>query len=125
MSLKLRMSRQGTRNRPFFHIVVAESRSCRDGKYIEKIGTYNPLLPKNSEERVKFDVERAKHWLKMGATPSERVAMFFGKAGIIPMPKQRKAIKKAEPKAKMQERAKAKAEKASAKVAAPATEAAG
>ncbi len=120
MALKLRMSRQGTKNRPYFHIVVADSRSCRDGKFIEKIGVYNPLLPKTSEERVKFDTERAKHWLKMGATPSDRVAMFFGKAGIIPMPKQRKAIKKALPKAKMQERAKAKAEKA----AAPAPEAA-
>lgn len=117
MSLKLRMSRQGTRNRPFFHIVVAESRSCRDGKFIEKIGTYNPLLARDNPERLKFDADRAKHWLKMGATPSERVAMFFGKAGIIPMPKQRKAIKKAEPKAKMQERAKAKAEKAAAKAA--------
>lgn len=120
MALKLRMSRHGTRNRPFFHIVVADSRSCRDGKFIEKIGIYNPLLPKTSEDRVKFDADRAKHWLKMGATPSERVAMFFGKAGIIPMPKQRKALKKAEPKTKMQERAKAKAEKA----AAPAPEAA-
>ena len=120
MALKLRMSRQGTKNRPYFHIVVADSRSCRDGKFIEKIGIYNPLLPKTSDERVKFDTDRAKHWLKMGATPSERVAMFFGKAGIIPMPKQRKAIKKAQPKAKMQERAKVKAEK----LAAPAADAA-
>lgn len=119
MALKLRMSRQGTKKRPFFHIVVADSRACRDGKFIEKIGVYNPLLPKTNDERVKFDADRAKHWLKMGATPSDRVAIFLGKAGVIPMPKQRKALKKAEPKTKMQERVKAKAEKAAARAAAP------
>lgn len=82
MSVVLRLSRGGSKKRPYYRIVVADSRSPRDGKYIEKIGNYDPRLPKDSEERVKLDTERAKHWLAVGAQPSDRVARFLDAAGI-------------------------------------------
>ena len=74
MALKIRMSRGGSKKRPFYRIVVADSRMPRDGRFIEKLGTYNPLLPKEGGERVKLDTDRAKHWLDQGAKPSDRVA---------------------------------------------------
>src|SRR5215470_12312323 len=83
MSVKIRLSRGGTKKRPYFYIVVAESASPRDGRYIEQIGTHNPLLPKDSAERVKLDVERAKHWLSVGAKPTDRVLRFLDAAGIL------------------------------------------
>jgi small subunit ribosomal protein S16 len=82
MSVKIRLSRGGTKKRPYFYIVVAESASPRDGRYIEQIGTHNPLLPKDNADRVKLDVERAKHWLSVGAQPTDRVARFLDAAGL-------------------------------------------
>ena len=82
MSVKIRLSRGGTKKRPYFYIVVADSASPRDGRYIEQIGTHNPLLPKDSADRVKLDVERAKHWLSVGAQPTDRVMRFLDAAGL-------------------------------------------
>jgi len=83
MSLKIRLSRAGAKKRPFYRIVIADSRSPRDGRYIEKIGTFDPLLPRESAERVKFDTDRAKHWLSHGALPTDRVLRFFDAAGLM------------------------------------------
>jgi small subunit ribosomal protein S16 len=82
MSLKIRLARAGAKKRPYYRIVVADSRSPRDGRYIEKIGTYDPLLPKGSTERVKFVEERVKHWLGHGAQPTDRVLRFLDAAGL-------------------------------------------
>ncbi|MBI3453707.1 MAG: 30S ribosomal protein S16 [Rhodospirillales bacterium] len=122
MALKIRMSRGGAKNRPFFRIVVADSRSPRDGRFIEKLGTYNPMLDKGHAERVVLDVERIKHWLSVGAQPSDRVAHFLHEASLGPKPVIRETPKKSAPRAKMQERLKAAA--AAAGEAAPAAEAA-
>jgi small subunit ribosomal protein S16 len=83
MSLKIRLSRAGAKKRPFYRIVVADSRSPRDGRYIEKIGTYDPLLPRDSAQRVNLEVERAKHWLSHGAQPTDRVLRFLDAAGLM------------------------------------------
>ena len=99
MALKIRLSRGGAKKRPFYRIVVADGRAPRDGRFIERLGTYDPLLPRDSEERVKFDAERVKFWLARGAQPTDRVARFFGQAEIIEMPK-RNNPQKAKPKAK-------------------------
>jgi small subunit ribosomal protein S16 len=127
MSLRIRLSRGGAKKRPFYRIVVADSRSPRDGRFIEKLGTYNPLLPSDHESRVTMKEERVRHWLSQGATPSVRVHRFLAQAGILealPIPEQ---TKKDKPRAKAQERlreaeeaAKAAAEAAAA---APAEEA--
>ena len=125
MALKIRLSRGGAKKRPFYRIVVADGRAPRDGRFIERLGTYDPLLPRDSEERVKFDAERVKFWLARGAQPTDRVARFFGQAEIIEMPK-RNNPEKAKPKAKAQERLAAAAEAkaaAEAEAAAPAEEA--
>ena len=82
MSVKIRLSRGGTKKRPYFYIVVADSTSPRDGRYIEQIGTHNPLLPKDNADRVKLDVERVKHWLSVGAQPTDRVMRFLDAAGL-------------------------------------------
>src|SRR6476469_4974139 len=82
MSLAIRLTRGGAKKRPYYRIVVADSRSPRDGRFIEKLGTYNPLLAKDSPERVKLDAERVSHWLKVGAQPSDRVARFLDAAGV-------------------------------------------
>ena len=121
MSLKIRMTRAGAKKRPFFKIVIAESRSPRDGRFIEKIGTYDPMLPKGTE-RVQIDVERAKHWLSNGAQPSDRVARFLSTLGLVKW-EHATNVAKALPKAKAQERLKA-AEAAAAAAAKPAEEAA-
>lgn len=112
MALKLRLARQGRKAIPYYSIVVADSRAPRDGSFIEKIGTYDPRQPKDSDKRVILNNERIVHWLKVGAQPTDRVAIFLGKAGIIPAPAQKNNPKKALPKAKAQERAKEKAQKA-------------
>lgn len=83
MALKIRMARGGAKKRPFYRIVVADVRSPRDGRFIERLGTYNPLLPKDSDERVKLNEERIKHWLSLGAKPSDRVNRFLDDAGIL------------------------------------------
>ena len=120
MGLKIRMSRGGAKKRPFYSIVVADSRSPRDGRFIEKLGTYNPMLDKSHPERVKLKTERLEHWLKVGALPSDRVARFLGEAGLRPKPSYNETPHKSAPKAKAQERAKAAAEAAAAAAAAPA-----
>jgi len=109
--LKIRMSRGGAKKRPFYKIVVADSRRPRDGKFIEKVGFFNPLLPKDKKDRLSLDLDRIKFWLSQGAQPSERIARFLGEANIIPMPKQRNNPIKALPKKKAQEKLK-KAEEA-------------
>ena len=83
MSLKIRLSRAGAKKRPFYRIVIADSRSPRDGRYIEKVGTYNPLLPKDSEERINLDTDRVKHWLSHGALPTDRVLRFLDAEGLM------------------------------------------
>jgi len=88
MALSIRLSRGGRKKRPFYRIVVTDKRMPRDGRYIERLGTYNPLLADNDENRVKLVEDRIKYWLGEGAQPSERVALFLGKAGLIDMPKQ-------------------------------------
>src|SRR5687768_4617518 len=82
MSLKIRLSRAGAKKRPFYRIVVADSRSPRDGRYIEKLGTYNPLLPRDASDRVVLAKERIEHWLKQGAQPTDRVLRFLDKEGM-------------------------------------------
>jgi len=113
MSLKLRLARRGTKKRPFYHIVAADSHAARDGKYIEKLGIFDPLLGKTDEKRVQFDVERVKHWLSKGAQPTDRVARFLTAQGLASW-KHGNNPEKAKPKAKAQERAKERAEKAAA-----------
>lgn len=109
--LAIRLSRGGAKKRPYYRIVVADGRSARDGKFIEKIGTYNPLLPKDSAERVKLDAERAQHWLGVGAQPSDRVARFLDAAGLRARP-TRSNPQKGEPGSKSKERAEERAKKA-------------
>jgi small subunit ribosomal protein S16 len=113
MSVKLRLARRGAKKRPFYHIVAADSHSARDGRYIEKVGIYDPLLGKTDEKRVQFDIERVKHWLSKGAQPTDRVARFLTAQGLANW-KHGDNPKKAQPKAKAQERAKERAEKAAA-----------
>jgi len=118
MSLKIRLSRAGAKKRPFYRIVVADSRSPRDGRYIEKIGTFNPLLPRDSAERVNLDADRAKHWLSHGALPTDRVLRFFDAAGLMKR-EARNNPEKAKPGKKRLEREEAKkaAEEEKAKAA--------
>jgi small subunit ribosomal protein S16 len=105
--LKIRLSRGGTKKRPFYQIVVADSRNPRDGKFIEKVGYFNPLLPKSKPERLSLESERITHWIKMGAQPTLRVAKFLGAANLAPVPEKRNNPIKALPKKKAQERLKA------------------
>jgi len=112
MSLKIRLARGGAKKRPFYRIVVADSRMPRDGRFIERLGTYNPMLPKEHPNRVELKTERIQHWLSVGARPSDRVARFLGGAEIIPMPSIPEQTKKNQPKVKAQERLKESAEKA-------------
>ncbi len=123
MSLRIRLARGGAKKRPFYRIVVADSRSPRDGRFIEKIGTYNPMVAKDHPQRITLNGERAKHWLSVGAKPSDRVARFLGQAEIIPMPAHPSQTKKNQPKAKAQERQKEREEAATAAAEAPAEEA--
>ena len=123
MAVKIRLARGGTKKRPYFRVVVADERAPRDGRFIEKVGTYNPLLPGDSPERVKLDLERIKHWLSKGAQPTDRVLRFLDAAGVLKRearlnPEKAKAGKKA------QERAEARAKKKEEAAAAPAEEAA-
>ena len=104
MSLKLRLSRGGAKKRPYYRIVVADSRMPRDGRYIERVGTYNPMLPQDHPDRVTLNDERIRHWLGVGAKPSDRVAKFLGQAEIIEMPAIRETPKKSAPRAKTLER---------------------
>ena len=110
MATKIRLSRGGAKKRPYYRVVVADARSPRDGRFIERVGSYNPLLPKDDPNRIKLNEERIRFWLDRGARPTDRVARFLGTAEIIPMPPQRHNPQKAKPKAKAMERAKAQAE---------------
>src|ERR1041384_7923661 len=124
MAVAIRLSRGGAKKRPYYKIVVADARNARDGKFIERIGSYNPLAPKDSPERVKLDEERARHWLSVGAKPSDRVHRFFDAAGILERP-ARSNPKKGEPGEKAKERAEAAAAReaeAAEAAAAPAEE---
>jgi len=111
MALRIRLARGGTKKRPHYNIVIADSRNPRDGRFIEKIGTYNPLAPKDSAERVKLDGDRAKHWLGVGAQPTDRVARFLDAAGLAKREAQNNP-NKAKPKKKRLEREAAQAEAA-------------
>ena len=135
--LAIRLSRGGAKKRPYYRIVVSDSRSPRDGKFLEKIGTYNPLLPKDSPDRIKLDAERAGHWLGVGAQPTDRVARFLDMAGLrtrtasvnpnkgAPGDKAKERVEDRAKKAAAAEKARADAEAAAAEAAAapaPATD---
>lgn len=129
MALTIRLSRGGAKRRPYYRIVVADSRKARDGRFIERLGSYNPMLEKSDENRVKFDQERIQYWLGVGATPSDRVAKFLANAGLMEARPINEQTKKDKPKAKAQERMaaaedarKAAEEAAAAAAAAPAEE---
>ncbi len=113
MAMKIRLARGGSKKRPFYRIVAADSRMPRDGRFIEKLGTYNPLLPKDSEERVKMNLERIQYWMDQGAQPTDRISRFLEAAGVVEK-KERNNPKKAEPGQKAKDRAEEKAEKAKA-----------
>lgn len=117
MSVKIRLARGGAKKRPYYRIVVADSRMPRDGRFIEKIGHYNPMMPKDHEERIKIDVEKAAEWIKKGAKPSDRVARFLKDAGVYEW-KHGDNPKKGTPGEKAKERAAERAEKEEAKKAA-------
>jgi len=122
MSLVIRMARAGTKKRPFYHIVVADSRAPRDGRFIERLGYFNPLLPKDKTERLKFDLDKAKAWIAKGAQPSDRIRRFLDTAGVMTRKKRNnpeKAVPRKERKAK-EEAAKAAAAAPKAGAAAPA-----
>ncbi len=106
MGLKIRLARAGAKKRPYYHIVVSDSRSPRDGRFIEKLGSYNPMLPSEHEDRVRLQGERISHWLSEGALPTDRVAKFLGHAGLAPMPTYKEQPIQSAPKKKAQERAK-------------------
>jgi small subunit ribosomal protein S16 len=109
MPVVIRMARAGTKKRPVYHIVVADSRSPRDGRFIERLGYYNPLMPKDNENRLKFDIEKAKAWIAKGAQPSDRVARFLDAAGVMKRETRNnpeKAVPRKERKARAEEAAK-------------------
>ena len=119
MSLKIRLARGGAKKRPHYSIVVADARSPRDGRFIEKLGTYNPMLDRGHAERITLKQERIQHWLGVGARPTDRVARFLGEAGLVAKAEPNVTPSKSQPKAKAQERAKA-AEEAAKAAAGPA-----
>jgi small subunit ribosomal protein S16 len=114
MSLKIRLARGGAKKRPYYRIVVADSRMPRDGRFIERVGTYNPMLAKDHPDRVTLKAERIQHWLGVGAKPSDRVARFLGKAEIIAMPGYNEQPKKSAPRPKTVERMKEREERKAA-----------
>ncbi|WP_052171832.1 30S ribosomal protein S16 [Paracoccus sanguinis] len=110
MAMKIRLARGGSKKRPHYSIVASDSRMPRDGRFLEKLGTYNPLLPKDSEDRIKMDMERVQHWLAQGAQPTDRVARFLEAAGVKEK-SDRANPKKGEPGKAAQERAKKRADR--------------
>ena len=122
MAVRIRLSRGGSKKRPFYRIVAADQRAPRDCRFIEKLGTYNPLLPKDHEQRLVVDAEKVKSWISKGAQPTERLQKLFANLGLCAAPVIRNQPKKSAPKAKAVERMKAKEE--AAKAAAEATAAA-
>ncbi|WP_435140992.1 30S ribosomal protein S16 [Pseudopelagicola sp. nBUS_19] len=119
MAMKIRLARGGSKKRPFYRVVATDSRMPRDGRFIEKLGTYNPLLPKDSEDRVKLNMERVQYWLDQGAQPSDRVARFLEASGTL-VKKERSNPHKGEPGQKAKDRAEEKATKAAEAEEAPA-----
>lgn len=113
MAMKIRLARGGSKKRPFYAIVAADSRMPRDGRFIEKLGTYNPMLPKDNEERVKMNIERVKYWLGEGAQPTDRISRMLEAAGELPK-KDRSNPKKGTPGKAAQARAEEKAAKVAA-----------
>lgn len=113
MAMKIRLARGGSKKRPFYRIVAADSRMPRDGRFVEKLGTYNPLLPKDSEDRVKMDMERVQHWLSEGAQPTDRISRMLEAAGVLEK-KTRNNPNKAKPGEKAEARIQEKADKAEA-----------
>lgn len=121
MALKIRLARAGAKKQPYYRIVVADARSPRDGKFIEKVGVYNPMLERTDSKRIVLNEERLKYWVSVGAQPTDRVAKFLGNAKIIEAPKMRETPTQSQPKKKAQERLKEAAalvEKAAAEKAA-------
>ena len=114
MAVRIRLSRGGSKKRPFYRIVAADQRAPRDGRFIEKLGTYNPLLPKDSAERLVVNAEKVKSWISKGAQPTERLQKLFANLGLCAAPALRNQPKKSAPKAKALERMKEKEEKAAA-----------
>ncbi len=104
MPLKIRLARAGAKKRPYYHIVIADSRAPRDGRFIERLGNFNPLLAKDAPERLRLDLDKVKAWLAKGATPTDRVSRFLDEAGVLKRP-ARHNPEKAKPKKKAQERA--------------------
>ncbi len=113
MATKIRLARGGSKKRPYYYIVVADSRAPRDGRFLEKVGTYNPLLPKDDENRVRMNLERVHYWLGIGAQPTDRVARFLEAAGVLPKKVRNNPIK-GQPGKKALERAAKKAQQAAA-----------
>jgi len=114
MSLKIRLSRGGAKKRPFYSIVIADARSPRDGRFIERVGTYNPMVAKDHPERLVLKTERLKHWLSVGASPTDRVERFLADADMVAKKPHAETPSQSAPKAKAQERAKQNAAKADA-----------
>ena len=114
MSVRIRLARGGSKGAPFHKIVVADQRAPRDGRFIERVGSYNPLLPAEHAERIVVKADRVKYWLGVGAQPTERVAKLLSKMGLCAAPVINERPQKSAPKAKAQDRAKAKAEAAAA-----------
>lgn len=126
MSVRIRLSRGGSKKRPFYKVVAADQRAPRDGRYIERLGSYNPMLPQDHAERFTINEERVKYWLSQGAEPTERLEKMLSALGLVNKPAMRNQPQKSAPKAKAQERLKEKEEKAKAAAeaaAAPAEEA--
>jgi len=123
MAMKIRLARGGSKKRPHYAIVAADSRMPRDGRFIEKLGTYSPLLPKDSEDRVKMNMERIEYWLGQGAQPTDRISRMLEAAGVRDKT-ERNNPNKAKPGKKAEERAKEKADKAASATETPAEEAA-
>ena len=117
MSLKIRLARGGSKHRPYYNVVVADSRFARDGRFIEKLGAYNPLLGKEDEKRFEIDLEKAKEWIKKGATPTDRVARYLAKAGLVKW-EHGNTPKRAEPGEKAKARVTERAEREEARKAA-------
>ena len=122
MTVRIRLSRGGSKKRPYYHIVAADQRAPRDGRYIEKLGAYNPLLPQDNAERLVLDKEKVSAWLSKGAQPTERLQKLFANLGICAAPAIKEQPKKSAPKAKAMERLKAKEDAAAAAAAAAAAE---
>lgn len=114
MTVRIRLSRGGSKKHPYYRVVAADQRAPRDGRFIEKLGSYNPLLPKDHQDRLVLDVEKVKAWLQKGAQPTERLQKLFATLGLVEAPKLHEQPKKSAPKAKAMERIKEKEEKAKA-----------